>query len=219
MSTEDDDRDNEILDRLAAGVEPADPDEAARRAPYLRLVERIRHLVRQEPPPGWERRVDDRLRYEREREARRWWAWRIGGLVVAGTVLVLVLLWPPRSAPPPHGLAVTVASSAGAPSRGDAAVGTTLNITLDDPAPHVELRVYREGILILRCPTDATCLGTPGHVRVDLRLRDPGVYRIVGFTSTQPIPAPGADGFDADALAATTGGASVRWSRSLLVTP
>lgn len=219
MSTEGDDRDDEILDRFATGAEPADPDEAAMRAPYLRLIERIRRLVRQEPPPGWERRVDDRLRRERDREARRWWAWRVGGLVVAAAVLALVLLWPPRSAPPPHGLAVTVASSAGPPSRGDAVVGATLNITLDDPAPQVELRVYRDGILILRCPTDATCLGSSGHVRVDLRLRDPGVYRIVGFTSTRPIPLPGADGFDADALAAATGGASVSWSKSLIVTP
>ncbi len=40
MST--DDRDDQLLDRLAAGVAPADDAEAAARAPYERLVERLR---------------------------------------------------------------------------------------------------------------------------------------------------------------------------------
>jgi hypothetical protein len=218
MSTEGDDRDDEMLDRLTAGVEPADQDEATRREPYLRLLKRIGRLERQEPPPGWEDRIDERLRRERERERRRRWAWYGGGLLVVATALVL-LLWPRGSAPPPSDLVVTVTSSAGPPSRGDAAVGATLNIRLDDPAPQIELRVYRNGLLLLRCPTDATCLGSPGHVRVDLPLRDPGVYRIVGFTSTRPIPPPGDTGFDADALAAGKEGASMKWSKSLVVTP
>jgi hypothetical protein len=219
MSTEDDDRDDEMLDRLLTGAEPADRDEATRREPYVRLLKRIRGLDRHEPPPGWEHQVDERVRRARERETRRRRVWYGGGLLAAVATLVMVLLWPRGSAPPPLGLAVAVTPPAGPPSRGDAMVGATLNIKLDDPAPQVELRVYRDGLLLLRCPTDVTCLGSPGHLRVDLPLRAPGVYRIVGFTSTRPIPPPDANGLDADALAASKEGASMKWSKSFVVTP
>ena len=66
MST--DDRDDQLLDRLAAGAAPADADEAAARAPYERLIDRLRTLG---APEGSAERIAARLRLEQARAARR----------------------------------------------------------------------------------------------------------------------------------------------------
>ena len=82
MTTADDgDGDDQLLDRLGDGVAPATPEEAAARAPYERLAGQLRALDPRDPPPGWERRLDARLRDARAQDQRRRW-WLIGGGLV-----------------------------------------------------------------------------------------------------------------------------------------
>ena len=61
----DDDDDGKAIDRLDAGEPPATSDEARRRIPYQRLIERIKDLAEIAPAPGWEERAGQRWRASR----------------------------------------------------------------------------------------------------------------------------------------------------------
>lgn len=214
MST--DDRDDPLLDRMAAGVAPADADEAAARAPYQRLIDRLRAI---DAPEGAAERLAARLRLEQARAARRRWWWLGGGLVLAAAAAVAIVALRPRPATTPHGLEVAVVAPAGEPRRGDAAVGDTLRLRASDPRAHVELRVYRDGALRLRCPGAPACAGDAQHPRAELALTDAGVYRVVVFAAAAPLPAPGPGGLDADVLAARTAGATITLHDPLVIQP
>lgn len=214
MSIEDD-RDEALLARLAAGDPPADDAEVAARAPYERLIDRLRSL---DAPPGSSERIAARLRHEQARAARRRWWW-IGGLAVTAAAAVALVVLRPRARPAPLRLEVAVLAPAGEPRRGGAAVGDTLRLAVEDPRAHVEVRVYRDGALRLRCPGDAACAGDAHRPRADLVLTDAGVYRVVVLAGATPPPAPGPGGLDADVLAARTGGAAVVVHPALVVQP
>jgi len=212
MST--DDRDDQLLDRLAAGVAPADDAEAAARAPYERLVERLRAV---DAPAGSAERIAARLRREQAHAARRRWWWLGGGLALAAASVAALVVLRPRPTPPPRGLEVAIVAPAGEPRRGDAAVGDTLRLRVSDPRAHVELRVYRDGALQLRCPGAPPCAGDPQHPRADLTVADAGVYRVVVLAAAAPLPPPGAGGLDADLLAARTASVSITLHEPLVI--
>jgi hypothetical protein len=52
MQTDPADEDG-MIERLDEGRPPSSPEEAVRRAPYERLIERIRALGELAPPAGW----------------------------------------------------------------------------------------------------------------------------------------------------------------------
>jgi hypothetical protein len=56
--------DLDVIDRLDAGLPPSSPKEVAARAPYERLIARIRELEDEEPPAEWEERAVARWRSE-----------------------------------------------------------------------------------------------------------------------------------------------------------
>lgn len=219
MSRPDDHRDEEaMLDRLTSGTPPKDADEAAARAPYERLLDRARSLARPEPPPAWGEGIERRLRLEQARERRR--KRLVGGAILATAATVLVFfLWPRDSASPPSRLAVTVTRPDGATMRGDVAVGARVDIELDDPAPWVELRVYRDNDLVLRCPGDATCRGSTGRIRASLLVTAAGIHRIAVLTGPRVFSAPTGDGLEADALQARKNDGRFRIEQRFIVTP
>lgn len=210
----DDQRDDELLARIAAGVPPADADEAAARAPYQRLVDQLRGVGE---PAGLGQRIDNRLREEAARERRRRW-WLGGGLALAAAATVAALVLRPRTTPRPR-LAVAVTARDGAVRRGAAAVGDTLRLDADPPGAHGELRVYLDGRLVARCPGAGACHTDGRRLHLEVPAADPGAYRVVVLGSASPIPAPGADGIDSDLLAARTAGATVVTREPIVVEP
>src|SRR5262245_5341204 len=99
--TDDETAEDEMLDRLDAGLPPASPDERAARAPYERLQAEVRELPTAKAPPGMRGRVREQWKAARRRRRR---GMMIGGgvAVVALAAILLVLLWPakaPRSSP------------------------------------------------------------------------------------------------------------------------
>lgn len=220
MTTADDgDGDDQLLDRLGDGVAPATPEEAAARAPYERLAGQLRALDPRDPPAGWERRLDARLRDARAQDQRRRW-WSIGGGLAAATaVAAAVLLWPRPAVAPSDHVAIEVVPRAGATRRGDAAVGDAVRIAVGRAHAHVEVRVYRDATLVVRCPGADLCQITAREIRLELRLTEPGRYRAVKLTSAAPIPAPDGGGLDADVLAARSAGAAIELRDPIMVSP
>jgi hypothetical protein len=90
-------------------------------------------------------------------------------------------------------------------------------LRVSDPRAHVELRVYRDGALQLRCPGAPPCAGDPQHPRADLTVADAGVYRVVVLAAAAPLPPPGAGGLDADLLAARTASVSITLHEPLVI--
>ncbi|MBK9034650.1 MAG: hypothetical protein IPL61_25855 [Myxococcales bacterium] len=213
-----DDRDDELLDRMGDGVAPASPEEAAARAPYERLAGQLQALDPRDPPAGWERRLDARLREARAREQRRRW-WLIGGgVAAAAAVAAAVVLWPRPAPAPVRPVTVAVIAADGAARRGDAAVGDAVQIAVDRAQAQTELRVYRDTTLVTRCPGADACQISARSIRLELRLTDVGRYRVVTMTSASAIPAPGA-GLDADLLAARSAGATIVLPAPIVVRP
>ena len=97
------DRDDELIDRIEAGIAPANDDEAVARAPYERLIGRLKELDRREPPAGWAERVDARVRVERDHERRRrrrLWAGGVAAALGAAIVVVIVVRGGDERTPP-----------------------------------------------------------------------------------------------------------------------
>ncbi|MEZ4401322.1 MAG: hypothetical protein R3B06_14950 [Kofleriaceae bacterium] len=214
------DQDDLLLARVMAGVPPESPAEAAARAPYERLVARLRPTGTARP--GWQARVHARLQVERDRERGRR-RWLIGGglALAAAAAAAVVLSWPHRPAPR-SGVAMTVFTTAGAPRRGSGAVGDTLHVEVPQTARFTELRVYRNGELVRRCPGDDGCEERAGALALTLRITALGRYRTLALSSADPVPPParlGAGGLDADTLAARSAGARVDQGDVVLVQP
>ncbi len=206
-----DDRDDDLLDRLDAGREPASPEEAAAREPYLRLLERIRNLPPVEPDAGWQGRAEVRWQAARAAERRR--RNRIG-LAIAGALAAaaMIALWRRGGRDPEPDLQVAVLSADGAARGGDPAVDDLLRVVVRTRAAHAELRLYLDANLLARCPGATGCRVAPGTLQLDLRLAAPGAYRVIVLRAATVIPTPGDTGLDSDLLDARAAGATVeRW--------
>jgi hypothetical protein len=79
---------DDLIDRLDAGEPPRSPEESAARAPYERLLARIRSLE-DAPPAGWEERA--MTRWARHRRRARVSA--VGFTVLFSIAALLVLWW------------------------------------------------------------------------------------------------------------------------------
>lgn len=200
--------DDELLDRIDQGVPPATPEEAAARAPYERLLARVRALPPVAPLPGWEERAAQRWRFAHQR--RRWIPISAGVVALAAAAALFVALRPGGPTATDDRLAMTVTPPDGIRRAGVAAVGSTLQLRVARPAVHRELRVYRPDLVVVRCPGASTCRETDRELTLELTLDVPGLYRPMVLSAATPIPAPGTGGLDADVLSAREAGATIR---------
>jgi hypothetical protein len=180
--------------------EPADP------ARTERLLARLRQLPADEPPPGWEARVDQRLAAERERARRGRWLWAGGAAVALAAAAAVYLVWLRPRARPPEPMSIAVVTGDGTRRARQATVGDTVRLTGHTTRRHGELRVYRDAALIARCPGEPTCRTTGARTTLDLTVTSPGPYSVVWLESDRPIPPPDAD-LDLDLLRAGQAGA------------
>ncbi|MCW5801067.1 MAG: hypothetical protein KIT31_01545 [Deltaproteobacteria bacterium] len=202
--------DAEIVERMERGLPARSQEEEETRAAYQRLIDRIGDVEQVQPPPGWEDRAMERWRREAQpRPARRRVPWRpIAGGITIAAVVATVVLWSRCGAREAPALEVAV-DRTGPPSRQEAAaVGDTLRVRVRVDEPHVELRVYRDQVLIARCPGDDRCRRDGASLAIGVVMDRPGRYEAIRLASGAPLPAPRA-GLDVDELAAREHGARV----------
>lgn len=205
--------DAEVVERLERDLPAQSKDEEETRAGYQRLIGRIGDLDLVEPAPGWEDRAMERWRREAEprRTAKppRRMPWRpIAAVVAVATVASLVLLIPRCDGERPA-LQVAV-ERAGPPNRQSGpAIGDLLRAHVRVDGPHVELRVYRDQVLVARCPGDDRCRRDGASLSIGLVMDSPGQYAAIRLSSSEPLPPPQARGLDVDVLTARERGARV----------
>jgi len=207
-----DDDDAGMFERLDAGEPPSSPEEAAARAPYERLLSRIRDLDEIAPTGDWEDRAVARWSGARRRR-------RLGiafGAAAAAALAAVLLLQPCATTPPP-GLEIAVLAAPRPTRRGDAAVGERLRARARPDRAHVELRVYLGTRLVARCPGSAPCRRDGAVTELEWKLGEAGTYQIILLSSSSDIPA-GDGTLDRDLLDAQGAGASIE-TRALTVTP
>lgn len=201
---------SEGLLRLERG-EPLDahfatcPDCLEARAVHERLRREIGAAgAEDEPPPGWEARVWQRI--ERRRSRPRWaWALAPLGAAVLAATLFLVLRTP--AAP---SLIQEIVGGEAVVRAASAHPGDRLEVRVETAGfAHAELRVYRnQGELLLRCPGGPSCERTRNGISASLVFPSAGEYQAVLVLDDEPLPAPG-KGLDADTGAALDRGARV----------
>ena len=220
MTTDRDDE--EVIGRMLAGEPARDDAEAELRAPYERLVTRLREFDGATLPAGWDERAALRLQAARAREARdarRRWL-RGGVVAVAIAAAVMLIVWTrgeqtARPSAPTSRVAVVIRTVDGVERRGDAAVGDFLQARVDSRRAHVELRLYRDATVVARCPGEVACDGQ--HLRYPLSA--PGRYQVVALESDTPLPEPTVGGLDEDVLAVERSGGRAQRQEPTLVMP
>jgi len=208
------DEDPGMMERLDAGEPANSAEEAEARAPYERLLARIRDLDDIAPPGDWEDRAV--TRWSGARRRRRLGIAFGAGIATAAT-LAAVLLLRPCTAPTATGLEVTVLDPSGSTRRGDAAVGALLRARARADRAHVELRVYLKSRLVARCPGSTACQHEEAVVELDWKLAEAGTYQVILLSSSSDIPA-GDGTIDRDLLDAQSAGTRID-TQSLTVTP
>ena len=204
------DDDPDMIERLDVGDPPRSPEEAEARAPYERLLDRIRDLEDIAPPAGWEDRA--RTRWSAAKRKRR-----LGIAFGVGLSVALVaLIWLQPCAPTrEESLELAVVSPSGVTRRGDAAVGDVLHARAPVGLPYMELRIYIGTARIARCPGNPECRRDAATMEIAWKLADVGMYEVVVLSSSAAIPA--GDGTrDRDLLDAQVAGVHIE-ARSLRV--
>lgn len=204
-SDKDLDADPDVIERLDAGEPPRSPEEAQARAPYERLLERVKGLDEIAPPAGWEDRAV--ARWSRAKRKRRLGVGVALGATTAVALAAVLLLQPCRASNAAQ-LEVAVLTERGSTYRGDAAVGEVLRARARLDRPQVDLRIYLGTRLIARCPGSPACLHDASALQLDWKLVEPGRYQVVMLSSASSIPA-GDGTVDRDLLEARTAGASI----------
>src|SRR5262249_3957097 len=98
---------------------------------------------------------------------------------------------------------------AGPPNRqGAPAAGDMLRAHARVDGPYVELRVYRDRVLVTRCPGDDRCRLDGATRSSGLVMDGPGQYEAIRLSSREPLPPPQA-GLEVDVLRARERGARV----------
>jgi hypothetical protein len=203
-----------MIERLDAGEPPRSAEEAQARAPYEKLLARIRDLDEIDPPPDWEDRAVSR--WSAARRTRRL------GIVAGATAslavaVAAVLLLQPCASPAASRLEIATITEQGSQRRGDTAVGDRLHARARVDQAHVELRVYLGTRRVARCPDDALCRVDASGLEIDWKLDEAGTYQLVVLSSASGIPA-GDGTLDRDLLEARGAGARIE-SQSVAVSP
>lgn len=206
--------DAELVERLERELPARSEGEKETRAVYQRLIGRIGDLDLVEPAPGWEDRAVERWRREakprRAAKPPRRVPWRpLAAVTAAATIAalgLLILRCGNRELP---GLQVAVERT-GQPDRQTApAIGDMLRARVHVDEPHVELRVYRDQLLVARCPGDDRCRRDGASLSIGLVMDGPGQYEAIRLSSREPLPPPQATGLEVDVLTARERGAYV----------
>lgn len=183
------------------------PDCREARAAYETLRQDLSAVdLGDEPPPGWEARVWERI--EERKPRRSPWLWVLAPLGAAALAAALFFAVPRTPATPAIFQQVV---QEGSIRRSESATpGDRLALRAETgEATHAELWVYRNGReLLLRCPGDRACGGKEGEITASLALPSPGRYQAVLVLGGLSLPAPGR-GLDPDAGAALDRGAQV----------
>ena len=195
--------DAEVVERLERDLPAQSKAEEETRAVYQRLIGRIGDLDLVEPAPGWEDRAVERWRREakprRKAKPPRRVPWRpIAAMAAVATVAALVLVIPRCGDGELPALQVAVERT-GPPNRqGAPAIGDLLRAHVRVDEPHVELRVYRDRVLVARCPGDERCRRDGASLSIELVMDSPGQYEAIGLSSREPLPPPQATGLEVD---------------------
>lgn len=206
--------DAEVVERLERDLPARSEGEEETRAVYQRLIGRIGDLDRVEPAPGWEDRAVERWRREakprRTVKPRRRVSWRpIAAVMAVATVASLVWLIPRCGDRARPALQVAVERTGPPDRQGGPAIGDTLRAQVRVDGPHVELRVYRDQVLVARCPGDDRCRRDGASLSIGVVMDGPGEYAAIRLSSREPLPVPQAKGLDVDVLTARERGARV----------
>lgn len=204
MTTEPPPDDLAVIERLDTGEPAGSPEEAQARAPYERLLARIRDLDDLAPPGAWEDRAVARWSATRR---RRQLGVAVGATAAVG--LAAALLLRPCAATGTSRLEVTVLAALGSIRRGDPAVGDVLHARVRADRMHTDLRLYLGTRLVARCPGSDPCRRDASVVELDWKLVESGTYQIVVLSSQSDIPIPGDGAIDRDLLDARSAGAIV----------
>ncbi len=181
------------------------PDCLEARAGYERLSKEIALIGwDDEPPPGWQARVWDRIQEQR----RPFWKWLLAPLGTAALATALFFAIPRTPSAP--SLVQEIAPGEAVHRSASAAPGDRLTLRAETASsPHAELRIYRNGRdLLLSCPGATACRQAGSELRVTLTLPSAGTYQAVLVLDDQPLPPP-RTGLDSDAGAAFAQGARV----------
>lgn len=199
------------LEARESGAPALPPLEPKRTAAYDGIQALIADLPDRPAPPGWADVVMAALpdagasvetanhvsasRANRRRSARDARGRQIAMVAALAAAAGLAIWWQHRPDDRPTDLRpatdtrnqISIRVSRAGGVRGDAtaavqaAIGDTLEIQVRDAATG-ELRVYRDDQeLVIRCPGDVSCGGSPGPLTVTLKLSAPGRYRAVYF--------------------------------------
>ncbi len=135
--------------------------------------------------PAWEAKVWSRIAREAPGASRLRWYW--SGLLA--TAMAAMLLWVVERNKPaerPEQLAVLPEIeliSGGSMRSTSTSPGDTLRAAVSD---RQELRIYRDGQLLVRCGRDRLAVGchtVDGKVRVELLLDEAGEYRLLAISA------------------------------------
>jgi hypothetical protein len=165
------------------------------------------------PTAGWEARVLERVR-PRPRLLRRPLVWGALGGTLAAAAALFIVLRPADPAPWLRIPEVGIIESRSAQLRGGslaAAPGDTLSIRAPRGRfPTLELRVFRGGELVFRCPGRDGCDRAGNQLAARVPLTFPGQYQaLLVWAGAGPLPAPAASVED-DAARLIAAGAHVQ---------
>ncbi|MFL6293014.1 MAG: anti-sigma factor family protein [Thermoanaerobaculia bacterium] len=194
------------------------PDCLEARAAYDRLRERLSSLGKEdEPAPGWQARVWEKIEQRKERR-RRWSPWWIApaGITALAAMAALFLLWIPGRTP--AGLRIEIEAGTTVRRGAEAQPGDLLKLAATTGgARHGELRVYRNDTeLVLRCSTAPPCSLWRGKLTASVVLDGAGRYQPLLLLSKDPLPDVASD-LDTDTDAALTAGADVELGPRVVV--
>ena len=189
------------------------------RAAYRAIAKGIAELPAEEPPAGWERKLLERIPGSVQplpapRPSRSRWGAILLAAAVAAALLFFLLRRPPQDER--IALAQDVRHAGSDHRSGGAALGDELTARGPRDPKGAELRIYRDGALVVRCPSDARCTGDARSVQVSLKLEARGTYRVLSITGGGALPEP-TGSLDADAAAATASGAGVEMGAPITV--
>ncbi len=213
----------EALLRLEQGLSPDELDEHFATCPDCRearaFYDRLRQDVAgagvgEEPPPGWQAQVRQRIGHRRT--WRRRWAWGFGSTLAAAAVAFLIVALPrPETSP---ALRFEIVAGAMARRGEEAHPGDRLALTAHlGAARFAELRVYRDDReLVFRCLGSPLCVRDDGTLQASFELPSRGTYQALLLLSPEPLPPP-TSGLDSDTSAALDAGAEVLMARQVTV--
>ncbi|MBX5482942.1 MAG: hypothetical protein IRZ16_14045 [Myxococcaceae bacterium] len=181
----------EGLERLVRGEALGDhfvqcADCAVATAEYERLTTALRQMPRYQPPANFEAKVWAQIaRKERRRRA----LFAFPAVAVAAAAAITVMVWPRTTATPTLSLQVQDVQTEAVRGTGMPKPGDVLIVRAGMPkAIYAELRVYRDGALVMRCSGGPTCTRTGDVVEAKVPLEAIGHYEAVLFYGKDPLP-------------------------------